>query len=175
MMMRCLEAGGMDVAYDDSQERLNVRHDGSLYVPNPNGFYALSEDFRRPDLYDIYAGKAMKIPFRDLTSLPKGEYKILFIKRNPEEIRKSMDAFTPGRHWGQDSSILFFYDMVISSLLEQLSTRDDVEIIVMEYADIVTNPLGAFSRLKERGWDIDVERAISKVDSSLHRFKLEAK
>lgn len=175
MMMRCLEAGGMDVAYDDSQEILNTIHGRDGYMPNTNGFYALSEDFSRKDFYQIYQGKTLKCPFRNLATLPEGKYKLVFIKRNPKEIRASMEAFTPGVHWGSDMDMLDQYDVIIDGLLNLLESRKDMDILVLNYSDIVSNPIVEFTKMKEAGWNIDVDKCASMVDESLHRFKLESK
>ena len=175
MMIRCLEAGGMDAAYDQSQEHLNVVSTDNGYVPNQNGFYALDEDFRRPDLAQKYAGKALKLPFRDLTSLPAARYKLLFIKRNPDSIRASMAAFSPYISWEEDSMVLEFYDEVVGTILAQLQARGDIDIIVMNYEDIVSQPAWAFQTLQSRGWPLDPAAAAATVDPTLHHFRLEEK
>ena len=171
MMMRCLEAGGMPVSYSDAHESLNTEFNTPEYIPNPNGFYAPPDN-----LEDItkYIGTAFKFDFRSLLTLPIGmKYNILFIKRNPDEIRASMQAFTPYQSWNQDSTILEFYDLIIDSLLEEVRKREDVILTILNYADIVKTPLQEFQKLVNAGWNFDIEKASEKVDESLHRFKLE--
>lgn len=173
MMMRCLEAAGMPVAYDDSQEILNTAS-GTDYIPNPNGFYALDADFDDPGFVQAHVGQALKFPFRSLAALPTGfRYNLVFMKRNPDEIRASMSAFAPLAQWGQDATILEFYDPIIDTLLKQLRARGDFNIVVLQYAEVVKDPTTAFEQLAAAGWPINVAAAAEKVDSSLYRFRLE--
>ncbi len=175
MMMRCFEAGGMDVASDNSQEELNHSFNTPDYIPNPNGFYALNEDFSRPDFAEVYAGKTLKFPFQLLEKLPVGDYKVLILRRNPEDIRASMSAFMPHTPWGRDALVLDLYEEVFGGLIKSLEARGDFSITVLEYADVVRDPTTAFEKLVAAGWPIDVEKAVSQVDETLHRFKLEQK
>lgn len=173
MMMRCLSNSGLEGVYD---EDFNIRFDLMLnnpnYHPNPNGFYQLKET---PNEYSVslYEGKLLKFPFRRLIHLPQGDYKICFLKRNPIEIEKSMQSFFPYTSWGKDSVVLEFYDLITTTIISNLQQRTDVNLTVLNYADIVSNPTDEFTKLFNSGWPIDVNIASSLVDESLHRFKLE--
>jgi hypothetical protein len=176
MMMRCLEAGGMPVAYDESQEYLNAHFNTPDYVPNPNGFYALAGDVKARNVAINYDGKVLKFPFRELLRLPEyGTYHILFLKRDPEEIKKSMAAFTPYSSWGLDVAILELYDLVIDAILEKVRAQKNASLLVLQYADVVAAPTKAFEQLRKTGWKVDVEKAAICVDMSLRRFNLEGK
>ena len=172
MMMRCLTSAGMNGAFDEEiNDRLSLFFD-STYHPNPNGFYQL---LKTPNEFTVseYQNKVLKFPFRRLIHLPQGDYKICFLKRNPLEIEASMQKFTPFRSWGNDSVVLEFYDLITNSIISNLQQRTDVNLTVLNYADIVTNPTNEFNKLFTNGWPIDVNIAASLVDDSLHRFKLE--
>lgn len=173
MMMRCLEGGGMDVAYDQSQEYLNVKFN-SNYVPNPNGFYALAADFDNPDFAAIYSGKTLKFPIQKLLNLPVANYKLLFMKRAPEDIEASMAAFMPFMPIGRPRAMVEFYDLYVDALLDELTERSDISITILNYSDVVNDPETAFATLVTNGWPItDVSSAISLVDGSLQHFDLE--
>jgi hypothetical protein len=175
MMMRCLEAGGLSVACDDSQEDLNYAHNTGDYVPNPNGFYALQEDFNNIDVVQKYKNKALKYPFRLLMNLPEDEnkYNILFLKRNPDEIRMSMNAFMPNQPWGSDATILELYDTYFDTLLYKISKKKNVSLVILNYRDIVSNPQKEFQKLFDANWPLDIQKASSMVEPSLYRLKLE--
>ena len=175
MMMRAFEAGGMDVAYDQSQEPLNYEYNTPDYTPNPNGFYALQEDFERAGFVRDYAGRVLKYPIQLLTKLPKGNYQLVFLKRNPDEILASMAAFMPFVAWGREALPTVLYDEVVGAILDNLRARGDFNIVVLNYADVVSNPKEVFEQLVKAGWSLQVEGAASVVDESLHRFKLEQK
>lgn len=173
MMMRCLTAAGLEGVYDeDFNIRLELSSNDPNYHPNPNGFYQLKN---QPNEFtvNLYEGKLLKFPFRKLIKLPQGDYKICFLKRNPAEIEKSMQSFTPHKSWGRDSLVLEFYDQVIDAIINNLQQRNDINLTVLNYADIVANPTVEFTKLYNNGWPIDINIASFLVDDSLYRFRLE--
>lgn len=171
MLMRCLEAGGLDPVYDKLSDAMN--HSApSDYVPNPNGFYQFTGEVNEafPILYN---NKLVKFPIRYLNNLPDSEYKIIILKRDPEEIRMSMSKWTPYSAWGPQESATYLYDEIITGIKDRLSKLNNVSVIEVNYRDIVNNPLDTFNYIKESGWEINVEACVSMVDSSLYRNKLE--
>lgn len=173
MMMRCLIAAGLEGAYDEEFNiALDLTSNDPNYHPNPNGFYQLKN---QPNEFTVglYEGKLLKFPFRRLIHLPQGDYKICFLKRNPLEIEKSMQSFTPYRSWGKDAVILEFYDQIINSIINNLQQRSDITLTVLNYADIVANPTVELTKLYDAGWPINVNAAVPLVTDSLYRFKLE--
>ena len=170
MMMRCLVEGGMDAAYDDHQEPLNVQFGDGDYLPNGDGFFALQEDFRDPAFYAKYEGRLVKVPWRELRSLPEGDYRVVFMLRDPREISASMERFMPG--WGGERVLAeTCYLGAVNTLLAQLRARGDMEVSTLDYAAVVANPA---KQLASLGWPIDAKNAARVVDAALHRFRLEA-
>ncbi len=170
MAMRCLIEGGLDAAYDDHQEPLNVQFGKGDYLPNGDGFFALQEDFRDPAFYAKYEGRLVKVPWGALRSLPEGDYRVLFMLRDPREITASMEKFMPG--WGGERVLAdTCYLGAVNTLLAQLRARGDMEVSTLDYAAVVKQPEKQFAAL---GWPIDATKAASVVDASLHRFRLEA-
>ena len=169
MMMRCLIEGGLDAAYDFHQEALNVQFGDGAYLPNGDGFFALQDDFG-PDFYAKYEGRLVKVPWSRLRSLPEGDYRVLFMLRDPKEISASMERFMPG--WGGERVLAeTCYLGAVNTLLAQLRARGDMEVSTLDYASVVANPEKELASL---GWPIDAVKAASVVDASLHRFRLEA-
>jgi hypothetical protein len=169
MAMRCLIEGGLDAAYDFHQEALNVQFGDGAYLPNGDGFFALQDDFG-PDFYAKYEGRLVKVPWGRLRSLPEGDYRVLFMLRDPKEISASMERFMPG--WGGERVLAeTCYLGAVNTLLAQLRARGDMEVTTLDYATVVK---GAAKQLGALGWPIDSVKAASVVDESLHRFHLEA-
>lgn len=153
----------MHAVYDDAQDFMNVTHAQDGYQPNPNGFYAMTaNEFKRPDFAQEYDGMLVKIPASDALHLPPGDYRILFMWREPTEILKSMATFTPYSTFAYES-IIHFYDQAVASFV----ARTGAEIV--RYGDILGDPLSTFAVLAGDGWPIDAEKAASRVDPALYR------
>jgi hypothetical protein len=169
MMMRCLEAGGLSPIYDKGADVMN--HSAPLdYVPNPNGFYQFTNEIT-PDFVQLYDGMLVKCPIRKLLWLPLGDYKLVIMKRDPIEIRASMSKWTPYQSWGKDEVITHTYDLFIDSLIVELTKRGDMDVTILNYADIVTNPIVEFTKLIS--WGVDVPAMAALVQPELYRLKLE--
>jgi hypothetical protein len=162
MMMRCLIEAGMPAVWDFSQERLNQV--GGDYKPNPNGFYALNENWRDAGVYDKYKGKLVKISHDDLKYLPTGKYHIVFMTRNVEESRQSwIKAFKTVR------VIYEVYDLYVTSLLKYLNDRGDCTVQVIDYGDVISQPLIEFEKID---MPIDINIAVSFVEDDLYRVRI---
>ena len=169
MAMRCLIEGGLDAAYDDHQEPLNIQFGKDGYLPNGDGFFALADDFGA-DFYAKYEGRLVKVPWGALRSLPPGDYRVLFMLRDPREISASMEKFMAG--FGPEQVLAeTCYLGVVNTLIAQLNARGDMQVSTLRYADVVADPETQFASLP---WPIDAAKAASVVDASLHRFRLEA-
>lgn len=170
MMMRCLEAGGMKIAYTMKQTNHIAFHG---YEPTPDGVYeTASHEFRRPDFIQVYDGKALKIPLHTLLDLPKHEYKLLFMLRKPESIRQSMLRYSPtALFWNED--LTWFYSKTITVLMEELDKRGDFNTLMVQYEDIINDPIEEFTVIYDFGFPIDVKKASKIVDARLERNNIE--
>jgi len=169
MLMRCLEAGGLTPSYDNNADEMNSSATFD-YIPNPNGFYQFTNEITS-DFFQLYDGKLIKCPIRDLIKLPIGEYKLVFVKRNPIEIRASMGSWTPYQSWGQDEVLTYFYEEYLSVLFDELEKRGDFDITILNYSDVINNPMKEFNKLKH--WGVDIQKMNDMVQPELYRLKLE--
>lgn len=168
MMMRCLEAGGLRAVYGHDQDFLNVQYGRVDYQPNPGGFYALDDlsEFNRPDFAQEYEGALVKIPAGLSYQLAVGEYQTIVMRRDPAEILASMTQFTPYEAFTYESAV-HFYDLILQALVKRLETAGHV-VTVVDYADVLRDPLGTFEVLAKT-WPIDAAKAASCVDPKLYR------
>lgn len=175
MMMRCLHGGGMNARYDNEQDELNIVYGRDGYKPNPNGFYALSlmADTPWPSFYLDNIGRLIKYPRFDFTFLTRGKYKMIFMNRSTDEIFASMKKFMPYQSWGMPMVAVLLHDVIKPALLRTLIARGDFEILEVEYSDVIKDPVKEFNRIKDFGFNIDVEKAAALVDPSLYRLRLE--
>ena len=174
--MRCLEAGGIEAVCDkDNDDILNDVYGQDGYPPNPNGFYQSPRGLiERPDFVEYVKGKVVKIYLTDLTKLPPATYKIIFMRRNKNEILASIFKMTKGRDAGKEQENVENSETLIPNILSELATRQDMSFVQVNFAQVVKNPLIEFAKLKNNfGIPIDIQAAASMVEPSLYRFKLE--
>lgn len=175
MMMRCLEAGGMEVVCDKSADYdLDTEFGSDGYAPNPNGYYQMPGDiFENGNLVERLNGKVMKMYLDILSQLPIARYKIIFMKRDKKEILASMAKMSGGKHLGDEQTNVENDSIFLAEKKSQFSSRPDFDFIEIDYAKLVKNPQEAFTKIKEFGFPIDITKACEMVEPSLHRFKLE--
>lgn len=174
MMMNALSAGGLDPVTNPSRDHMNDRFGDEYYQPNPNGFYELTrQEYRQLDFPKQFDGKLIKLLYAGLHRLAVHHYRILFMKRHPEEIRQSYEAFF-GIVPLQYMQVFDNYKAIMTEAVNQLHNRRDVASVhVFEYRQVVEHPFAHFEELASDGWPIDPAKAVTVVDPDQCRFKLE--
>jgi len=168
MMMQALVAGGLEPAFNKSRENMNQQFGDEDYKPNAKGFYELNRSqYRALDFPKAHEGKVLKCLYGGINKIIAGDYKIVFMMRNFEEIRQSYDAF-----FDTDATLdVDQYTAIMANTIGILQQRRDVDLTVLNYRDVIDNPVKEFTKLAH--WGINVEEAAKVVDPELLRFKLE--
>jgi len=168
MMMSCLEAGGMSVVKSERREEFGKVHSDDQYAVNANGLYEPDPaEFKESGWPRQHDGKAIKVVVPWLPHLAVHDYRVVFMRRDPEEIRQSYEAAF-GMKLNADE-IQQRCDLAV----ERLNNRRDVELIELQYAEVIAEPLSTFESLLYAGWPIGPVEAALAVDPSLYRFRLE--
>jgi hypothetical protein len=166
--MRCLNAGGMEIAYTIQQTNYIALHG---YEPTPGGIFETDvTEFRRSDFVQVYDGKVLKIPLYMLEYLPRHAYKLLFMLRDPEAIRRSMFKYAPTNLFPHEE-LTWMYSRVTDVLMDVIKKRGDIEVLKVQYEIIVDNPYREFEKIKTFGFPVDVGKAAEIVDARLQRNK----
>lgn len=160
MMMQALEAGGMPVLRSERRDRLNESHADEQYRPNPISLY-------EPDPREMtlgwprqHDGLAIKVVVPFLPRLSVHEYKVCFMRRDPEEIRQSYEGA-----FGQRLD-LERIERATSEALLTLRNRRDVELTELWYPDVIEHGL-------DLDWPCDMEKANAVINPDLYRFRRE--
>jgi len=170
MMMKALEAGGLEAAINPDRDKMNQQFGDSNYKPNVGGFYELNRsEYQQYGFPRMYEGKLLKCLWGGVAKVVVGDYRIVFMMRNPEEIRQSYEAFFDGRV----PPSLEKYEDIMKDTIDMLENRKDTRVLIIQYRNVINNPRKEFQKIKDFGFPIDIERAISVVDPTLCRFKLE--
>lgn len=159
MMMKALEAGGMDAAYSvQRDERMNRRWGEPDYKPNESYCELDPEDYRDPNFPAAYEGKLIKCLAGGLLKLrPISQYRIVFMRRDAKEIQQSLVAF-----FGKQTDIACSsnFQEMLSSIVEISKDRKSIlSIDQIDYKHVVDNPLEVFQKLSMRGWPIDPDKS----------------
>ena len=143
------------------------------YRPNPESLYEIPGPVQsHPGFPQQYYGKAIKVllpPFGAATTMWPGEYFIIILRRDAEEIRQSFEAFfsSRGQKWPFASDDL--HERVFESGVELLRARNDTDIVVWDYVDVLERPLEHFMRVP----GVDPRKAAAIVDPEQYRFRRE--
>ena len=165
MMMRALEAGGIELSYDPA---CDFPDDAICELPLST---QLQEGFPGPE----YEGKCLKVwcaPWGPLTHLISGEYKVIWLTRPAESRWKSVIAFHSQSPLGMMvdgafNEVVKLKDMAVLAGKFAVENREDMEVSEVSYEDVLKAPLAVFEEL---GWPIDPLKASKIVDPSRRNF-----
>lgn len=175
MMMRALEVGGMEACHKQTKDSMRSMYKDEMYDPNEGGLYELEkQDYHVENFPDMYKGKLIKVLNLGHFGMKKmDKIKVIYMKRDPEEIRQSHEAFFGIQNINREKMQVHNIQRAVDENLEILRLRKDVDLLEFWFRDVVENPVSAFNKIKESGWPIDTEVCVKEVDPTLLRFKKE--
>ena len=170
MMMKMLEAGGIPPLQD------NIR---TADEDNPKGYYEFERVKKLPNdtaWMPEAVGKAVKIIALLLTKLPlKGyRYKVLFMRRDIEEIMKSQKQMLIRRGEStdkiSDEEMITTYNRHLSEVLNFLEANSCFTVFFVNYNDLMRDPSDWVPRIAAfLGKEMDTEAMKAVVDPKLYR------
>jgi len=169
MMMKMLEAGGMEILTDKIREADD---------DNPQGYYEfervkkLKED--QAWLEDA-RGKAVKVISALLKDLPPGyDYKVIFMRRKLEEVLASQKQMLVRR--GEptdrvsDERLRQLFQKHLQRVAVWLDEQPNFAVIYVDYNEVLDDPAVHVNRINQfLGNTLDVEKMAGVVDKSLYR------
>lgn len=163
MMMQCLESGGMAVVRSDKRDAVLRNNSDAVYRMNPVSLYEPT-GMMSPAFPREHKGKAVKIvvPVVRRIAAYQGGYRVVMMRRDPEEIRQSMEAAFEGH-----ATVAQLEAEAVEARDVLRQRRDVRNLIELQYDDVLANPASALASL---GWPIDVRQAALCVAPSLKRF-----
>ncbi len=171
MMMRALEAGGMETAYKADRDKMKNHYADEHYDPNIGGLYELErQDYKNPDFPRSFEGKlikALNIGVPRMAVMPNG-IRVAFMRRDKEEVRQSYDAF-----FGQQLKVDNLDERMEKIKEVILNRKDVISFNEFWFREVIDNPYKHFQILEDGGWPIDIDKCTDMVDPKYCRFKLE--
>lgn len=172
MMMRALEAGGMEACYRQSRDVMKNRYADEHYDPNIGGLYELERaDYQKPDFPRGYEGKlikALQLGPANMRRMPGG-IKVVFMLRDPEEQRQSYMAF-----FGGQAPTAELIAQRVERSLEAARNRRDTEVFTLQYTTVLRDPGIALATVRDFfGVPLDVQAAAAVVSPQQYRYRRE--
>jgi hypothetical protein len=171
MMMKMLEAGGMEVLTDTVRK---------ADEDNPKGYfeYEKVKELEKDSSWVGEArGKVLKVITALLEHLPdEFHYKVIFMRRKMEEILQSQKEMLVRRGAPTDDvgdeEMGQLFSSHIQSVEEWLENRSNVEVVYVHYNEILRDPVTYCETINRfLGRSLDTESMSRIVDKSLHRQK----
>ena len=170
MMMKMLEAGGIAPITDE----IRAADDD-----NPKGYYEF-ERVKQLDKGDTEwvadaQGKSVKVISQLLRHLPDGyQYKVVFMRRNMEEILASQKKMLVNRgedpNQVSDEEIKSLFEKHLASVINWLDNQENVEALYIHYSEMLSNPQPQAELINSfLGGNLDVAAMTAVVDPNLYR------
>ncbi len=168
LLMQILEAGGLPMAFDtasrppdDNNPRGYFELEGGKIISRlMNGTFPLAD----------HRGRFIKITAFGLKYLPAGKYRIIYTERNIEEVLDSMEKMAKLQDQNREETKDSF--VKLNNMIKGLITkRDDIEVLFVNYNQIVADPKGQIRKIAEflGHKDIDQAAMVAAVDAKLYR------
>lgn len=167
MMMQILHAGKVPIEFDISRPPDEN---------NPKGYYELEGGKIINKLTDgtfpieEYKGRFIKITAFGLTYLPLGNYKIIYMERNLDEVLDSIEKMAKITDEDREETKKSFRKL--NEMIKiQIKNRDDTEVLLVNYNDILSNPKDNIKKIYDflAPYDIDIDKMIDAIDKKLYR------
>jgi hypothetical protein len=168
MMMKMLEAGGIEVVTD------NVR---AADEDNPKGYYEFEKVKKLKEdsswLPEI-KGKAVKMASELLYDLPDDyQYKLIFMRRDIDEILASQRKMLK-RQGKEDSfddaEMKAVYTKHLDEITKWLNEKPNMEVLYINYNQTISDPQTQAEKIEDfLGEAIQIKEMVSVVDESLYR------
>jgi len=109
----------------------------------------------------------VKITAYGLKFLPEGQYRIIYMMRDLDEVMDSMEKMSGPIDRENEKPVFEKLNSISIKLMEE---RDDIDYIIMNYRDVIKNPVEEIEKLNGfLGGMLNVESAVGAVDPNLYR------
>jgi len=171
LMMNMLDAAGVPIMTDSKRAPDEA---------NPRGYFEWEEIKklpRNPSIIERAVGKAVKVITMLLPSLPrKHRYRIIFMQRDVEEIagsQRKLRQRLAGTQAEDPQKMISSLTQHRDRALQLLRNTSTVELLEIDYADLVENPRATAERVAEFA-KIDndkIDNMAAVVDPTLRHFR----
>lgn len=164
MMMEALQAGGMPIVHDHTRDEVNDRASDEHYRPNPNALFepAYTREMLEPGWPRQYDGRAVKVVIPFVPNMSVHDYRVVIMRRDPEEIRQSLEAA-----FGMKRDLDYLSRRIDEGVKTIYNRKDVRDITELNYRDVVTDP----ASLQALDWPFDLKAAMGVINVDHYRFR----
>jgi hypothetical protein len=165
LAMQCLVAAGVPAYWSPVRERIMDRKNERDYAPNPNGWYEVSptQYMTRGFTAEVTEGCCVKVPTLGLLALATRPTVVIWMHRDPEEIKQSYDRTFPDKpiteKWPE------YLEELNKATRDILEDRQSISIYDIQYTDLLDNPYLLVDK-----FNLKIRR--TAVDLNLYRNKV---
>ncbi len=163
--MQILKAGGMFLASDGKRK---------ADEDNPKGYLEIESIIDKlkdnPDYVFNLEDRVLKVIAYGLQYLPPGNYKVIYIDRNIEEVLDSMEKMMGAKDEERDDTKKAFIRLNNKTKAD-INEREDMQVLFVNYNEILSSPkkhleeMHGFLREKK----LDLKKMIDVTDNKLYR------
>ncbi|MBN1881254.1 MAG: sulfotransferase domain-containing protein [Deltaproteobacteria bacterium] len=172
LMMRMLKAGGVEIVTDDIR-RANI--------DNPKGYFEYERVKTLPtdnSWVKELSGRAVKVISFLLRHLPEGlEYRVIFMRRNLEEVLMSQNTMLVhrGKEPGDDDGeMMSEFAEHLEKTFSLIESRPEMKVLYVDYSSAIEDPEGCVIQVSEfLGREMDEAACRKAVDPELYRNRVE--
>jgi hypothetical protein len=180
-MMGVLKASGLPfISNAKTDELVKKQPVINGYKPTKNGYFEVGRNFYSNaqcmrDFVRDQDETAIKIFYDGLPILPAGKYTVIFMQRDSVEIIESLKRFDEYRQTFKqrpvDENDSYPFDLYaeykpadVQHCLDIAKQRNDINVIEVNFKDLIDNPIQVFERLKKNGVPIDADNDVIDPD-----------
>jgi len=141
LTMRMLANAGMPIAKDGKR---------AADSNNQHGYFEIDEVINQikkdPSILNKYEGQVLKVIHYGLKFFPEGNYKIIYIERDIDEVLDSMDEMIGKSDPNKEATKARFVALA-KQIKDHIKTRDDMDVLFVSYADLLSDPEPTVERM----------------------------
>ncbi|MBM3280009.1 MAG: sulfotransferase domain-containing protein [Candidatus Handelsmanbacteria bacterium] len=169
MMMKMLEAGGLE-PLTDGQREADEDNLGGYYE-----FEAVKKVAQDPGWLEQARGRVVKVISRLLYDLPEGySYRVVFMLRDLGEVLASQERMLQRRGRAEggvaDADLKRIFQRHLDEVAQWLKGRPNFSVLYLNYEEILAGPRPQAARVVQfLGNNLDTARMAAVVDQRLYR------
>ena len=167
MIMQVLEAGGFPIATDGKRQP-----DES----NPKGYLEMDSIINKlkdnPDCIFNFEDKVVKVIAYGFQYLPSGNYKVIYVERDIDEVLDSMEKMMGAKDESRSGTQKAFIKLNDKTKTD-INRREDMDVLFVNYNAILSSPKEHLEEIHRflKNKNLDLEKMIEVVDEKLYRQK----